>query len=338
MNEFEDKLVTTIRKKLHPSYLNSNKSELIIRCPYCMDSQKNPKSAHLYIKLKEPYPYYCQLCNASDSNISNEFFKDIKIYDEDLYLSLYKFQMKFKQELKYKLSSNLSAKKLILPKLSGIESELIKLNYINNRLGIDLSLEDCNKFKIIVNFKEFFLQNKLNIITDTEETISNLNKYCVGFLSTDSNYIIFRNISSEKLNFRYRNYSILDNENAVKFYIFNDSGINILNPSVNLVLTEGIFDILGVYHHFYKPINENTIFAAVNGKGYYHIILYLARLGFLNINLEIYSDADVPLKFYQTLKKYNEIIKYSKIKIHYNTLKKDFGVTKDEIKLKSSII
>ena len=35
-----------------------------------------------------------------------------------------------------------------------------------------------------------------------------------------------------------------------------------------LVITEGIFDIIGVYTHFYKENNDkNIIFAAACGKG-----------------------------------------------------------------------
>ena len=123
--------------------------------------------------------------------------------------------------------------------------------------------------------------------------------------------------------------------------------IDIMQPVVNLVITEGIFDIIGVYTHFYKntQYEKNTIFAAACGKSYNAVILNYIRLGFLNLNISIYSDGDVDVNFYRELKDSNPYLKGSNITIFYNDLYdpstgygKDYGVKKEDIKLRKVII
>lgn len=64
--------VNTIRQrllKIKPSYQNTNRSEIRVRCPYCGDSVKNPMDAHFYISMTPPFMYHCFKCEESRSII-----------------------------------------------------------------------------------------------------------------------------------------------------------------------------------------------------------------------------------------------------------------------------
>jgi len=269
--------------------------------------------------------------------------KDIKLYDSSINLLLYKMQKNFdfSKDKKSKSMTNISIKKLLFPLLEGNEKELEKLSYLNERLGLNLSIKDADKFKIILNFKEFFVYNKITTYTEDPVILQKLNKYAIGFLSYDCSNIIFRSIVDKSISgFRYHVYNIFGNyETSKRFYTIGNK-VDLLSKEINIITTEGIIDLIGVYNHFYSDIKDqsNYLFAAINGKGYNLVFQYLARLGFLDVNLNIYSDSDVNLNFYKSIKNSNEFLSNQKIKVFYNKINKDYGVKKDEIDLSYTII
>ena len=109
---------------------------------------------------------------------------------------------------------------------------------------------------------------------------------------------------------------------------------NLLKPEINLVIAEGPFDIIGIKEYFYKDDND-SIFIAVNGKGYNPVLNRISRLGFINLNINIYSDADVDMDYYKQMKRYNSILMNNETRIYYNTIEKDYGIKKENIQLKS---
>jgi hypothetical protein len=329
-----DAILDTIRKNIKPHYINKAKTEVSIRCPYCGDSRKDPRSAHLYINLEEPFWFYCQRCNTS-GRMSPNFLKDVKVFDSNLSLGLYEVGKKYKYNSKKKKSHAMFAEKTLeIPEPTGTTSELAKLKYFNDRLGTDISLHEASqKFKMILNFGKFCIHNEIDEFTENLEMIKKLNKYAVGFLSYDQSNIIFRSIVDKKESgFRYHNYNIFgDYENTKRFYTIG-AKIDILKPKLHVVATEGIMDILGTYCHFFRGKElDNYLFVAINGKGYHLVFQHLARLGFLDIDLQIFSDSDVDRDFYKYIKEGSPVLKNTRIKLNYNKLKKDFGVKKEEI-------
>ena len=338
----------TIMKNVKPCYLNSANTELSIRCPYCGDSRKSQRSAHLYIQLKEPFFFFCQRCN--EKGIVNvDFLKDIKLFDNRLNLMVYKLGKTYKYTPKKTVAGGkiFEKKDIFIPELTGSPSEIEKLDYLNNRLGLNISGYDAvNKFKLVLNFKEFFIQNKL---TATEadlnndwvrQRFNNLNKYGLGFLSYDNSTLIFRSIVDKEISgFRYSNHNVLgEYDNNKKFYSIKTK-IDLLKPKLKVTLTEGIIDILGVYHHVYNSQpDDNHLFIAVNGKGYNLIFQHLARMGFLDMDIEIFSDSEINVNFYKHIKNNNPILRHERMKIVYNSIREDFGVKKDEIDIKYTFI
>ena len=56
------------------------------------------------------------------------------------------------------------------------------------------------------------------------------------------------------------------------------------------------------------------------------------------MNITVYSDADQNIKMYKNIKKEFTFLTDKKITVIYNTIGKDFGVKKEEIKIKKSYI
>ena len=96
-------------------------------------------------------------------------------------------------------------------------------------------------------------------------------------------------------------------------------------------------DILGVYNHIYNKEDNNTIFIANNGKSFTSSSNILKNLSILNADINIYSDSDVPISFYKELMEYEVYYRFNGINLYYNKIGKDYGVKKEEIKLKEVI-
>ena len=343
--DFKENLIDILKENLKVVYLTSGGKELVIRCPYCGDSSKSEVHAHLYIKMNDDhaFPFYCQKCMASGL-LDKNLLKDLGINNYELSSNLTSINKEAKTlEKRYRKNLNdnfsirkLNTNKLIIPEYTNKSKK--KLDYLNSRFSFNLTPEEyINNYKVIFSFKDFLLKNEIEYIMCSDYMLKKLIKGYVGFLSADYNYIIFRNIEPNcEKKYRYYNYQIFDYDNSNKFYIVKDK-INLLQPKIDVVLTEGIFDIIGVKEYFFKDA-KNTIFSAVCGKGYNLVLNYLSRLGFMDMNIHIFSDGDVPIEKYKAMIKYSNAMKNNRITIYYNSIEKDYGIKLDRIKLKSRII
>jgi hypothetical protein len=217
------------------------------------------------------------------------------------------------------------------------------LYYFNKRYNTNYSAEIvAEKFKCILDPFYFFQQNR---ITPPNQQFDYSN--AIGFISADGTHLIFRDYGG-KQDKRYNNFNICQNDDVgLMSKAYNISGqISAMENEVNLIIAEGIFDIIGIYTHFGKQYDEsNTIYAAACGKAFNAVILNYIRMGFLNLNLIIYSDADVNTEFYKVLKNNSPYLKNSKITVYYNSLYnpqtkygKDYGVPNEQIQLRKIIV
>lgn len=348
MGNYDLTIYRYLKKNLKVCRKTTSEDETIIRCPFCKDSQRDLLSGHFYINNKAPFKFYCQKCNVSGL-FSAEVLNMLQLYDSEINGVLSSSYIAYVKQLNYKYGDsynnyfNMNKINFRVSKL-GI-TEYNKINYIENRTGIKLSNSDLFKYKIILNLDEFLSNNKIDkekILTNdyTRNKFDILNKYTVGFLTFDKNMIICRSIDENKTGFRYFNFKIFNSEInfSKKFFTINND-INLNSKSYDIIMTEGIFDIMGVYNHVYnKVMLDNTIFIANNGKGYNFILNYIPRIGMLNTNIYIYSDKDVDVEYYKKLKRYNRLCKYNDVKVFYNKIGKDYGVCKDQIELSDPII
>lgn len=347
MDDYSSFLLQTLRQELSVCRTDTNKTEIIIRCVYCGDSVKSQSSAHFYIQASSPYYCYCQRCGTK-SMVSLEMLKDFKISNPKLRIETARMEKdrKFNMGRSIKKGDNayiqsfLNVNDFKIPPVKGLDSEKIKLDYLNERLGLTLDLKDVYKFNIITNFKEFIVKNNIDIMSNKVELVKKLNKYCIGFLSQDKNFIIFRSMDPELTNFRYHVYNITGQYSNTRKYYTIKQDIDLLNPDVKIVITEGIIDLISVYINIYKgKVKPNTVFVSTNGIGMNLVINTVCKLGFLNPQIEIYADRDVSLSKLRHIKNNSDfILPHNKITVFYNKLEKDVGCPLEKIELQKTFI
>jgi hypothetical protein len=214
-----------------------------------------------------------------------------------------------------------------------------KRQYINNRLGVDLSYTDLANLKIILNISDLFKENNINSYTRDNRILESLDQYFLGFLSVDNAFLNMRRTCKEgilhkSIDKRYVNYSIFDKfDNTKKFYVV-PTKINIESTTrIPLHIAEGPFDILSIYLNCRN--RESGIYSSVTGNNYMNVILYfLLELQLPYLELHLYPDNDK----YGTVEWVNNLIyripdKTIPVYMHKNTYpgEKDFGVSKNKI-------
>jgi hypothetical protein len=320
-----------------PSYQTTNRKEVRVRCPYCGDSKKDKMHAHLYIEMTPPFKFYCQKCTTAGV-LNTQTLRDLGIFNSDLNVSIIEANKIIKVGNNQKTFVN--KKNPVLNKVENMNSENA-VNYFNARYGTNFDNDYIvDKFKTITNPLQFFADNYIRIpINNFGQPLYDFAN-SIGFLSSDGSHVIFRDITGKQQK-RYFNLDLSGGEISTSSKLYNiKSSVDILQDEITLVLTEGIFDIIGVYQNFYKDkVDESKfIFAAAAGKGYNAVISHYIRMGFLNLNVIIYSDSDVDTYFFKDMKANSVYLKNSPLTIYYNTLEKDFGVRSEKIKIRRVVI
>lgn len=340
-----NELYSEVRARGEVAYFNSARSELSIRCPYCGDSQKNANSAHLYIMIQAPFPFMCQRCQTS-GYLNRETLKDFQIENTELVVSISKASKDVIKDTTKRTSGIkgglLGNRKLIIPEYTYTNAFNRKVGYLNDRLGLDLDDTQLRDLKVITDYRKFLVENNLEGLFrfyDQSDYHANLfqwlQRYSVGFLSSDTNFIGFRHTKIPANGRRYYSESMNRPYNTGNRLYTIKNEIDILTPELNLVLAEGTIDIISIFHNIYDGIQDNnTIFGSVNGKAYRLFITTLRRMGFLRINLDIYSDSEINRNNYKYQLNFDN---FSSVRVHYNNYvgQGDFGVPKDKIKIKT---
>jgi hypothetical protein len=340
MTDQVEQIRSLILKNKKPSYQTTNRKEVRVRCPYCGDSKKDKNHAHMYIQMKPPFAFYCQKCNTSGV-LNAQTLRDLNIFSNDVSVSIIEANKTIKnnsgvQKISFKKHT---------PVMNKVETQFSKnaVDYFSRRYNVQYTNEYLvDKFKAITNSQQFFADNNIRYPVDNYGRPMYDFNNAIGFLSSDGSHVIFRDITNMQMK-RYFNLNLYgDEEFSTSNKIYNiRSSLDILSDQIELVMTEGVFDIIGVYEHFYKnevSDKNNYIFAAAAGKGYGAVIAHYIRMGFLNLNITIYSDADVDHSFFRQLKSELVYLKNSPITIFYNTKEKDFGIPRDMISLKKVIV
>lgn len=349
MSTIIERLASSLHSEGRIARYNNTKTELVIRCVYCGDSIKNSHHAHFFIATHPPFPFYCQRCNTKGI-LDGQTLRDIQIDDIELLIDIRKENRKVLKEFSIKSTNSISLldghKKLVIPPYDKEHPKIQPcIDYLNQRIGVNFTLEMLNKIKLIYSYKQLIKLNKLENIIKVYKTKNNfrdkvdlINDTAIGFLSLDNNFINFRFMQNHPKGFRYSNESLNYPYNIGKHIYALRNSIDLLSPKLHVVLTEGIFDIISVHYNLYKGISlPNQVFMASNGKGFNNVFSVLRSSGFLNIELDLYSDKDVDLNVYRKILNFDW---FDKITIHYNVNEgeKDFGVPLERIKIKSYIL
>lgn len=311
------------------------------RCFYCPDG-KSRDSRHFYIHIPEsnddPSWYYCHKCHNSGI-VTSKTLLEWGIYDSALAQELIYHNKKCARSTKnsrYYNYTTLNINNII----NDSEMTRIKLDYINDRLGRQFTLQELSDLKITLNLLDLLNGNCIQTFTRDPRVVEQLNANFLGFLSIDNMFVNMRRLCDEGLviksiDTRYVNYKIVDNfDTSNRFYTIPTT-VNLNNPNrLKIHIAEGPFDILSIYTNLRN--REPGIYTSIAGSNYLGITFY-----FLNtfkipyFELHYYPDNDesgstqVMEKIAYYMKPFN-----CPIYIHRNIMpgQKDFGVSLNEIK------
>lgn len=328
-NELKQYLLET----LDNAKLASGGKQIICHCklPGCNDTKQ-----HLYIGrfdvTDEPVYYNCFKCHGSGV-IGKDFFDN---YGLEIDQNLLQEILKSNKGSSYR--SYNKGKQLIYNIKNSFISDNpvseVKLKYINNRLGTNLSFDDCLRLKIVLNLNDLLSVNNIRTITRHQNIVNQLNNNFIGFMSRSNASLNMRNLTPgkvyESIDKKYVNYNIFEQKPDNDYYII-PSETN-LNQHIKIYISEGAFDILGVYFNVIQD-KSNSIFIAGKGKAYFDSLEYLIiTYGIMDCEVHYFVDKDV------SDNSIYDIINYMNpfgidFYIHRNGYKneKDYGVPRERI-------
>ena len=337
--------VLKILKRNFPE-LKRTGNEYVIRCRFCGDS-RNKSSAHFYINIgnENSVPlFHCFKCERSgilspavlreligDSNITREDIMDLTEISKSISSKVNLSRVRSGYN---KLIRNTT---WVLP-TDNVSFLKEKLEYINSRLDLKLSVQEAQNLKIIFSIKNLLTANNLSP-NRGQRVIDELDKYFIGFLSIDNGFLTMRNINDTDgflKDSRYINYSLYNEKdtNHLRYYCIPTKINKLSKEPVQIHIAEGCFDILSIYYNLRNKNDINNIYICSNGKGYYNVAkVLIEKFGLYNIILNMYPDNDVSdtsLNYY--LRRLYKLC--VPVYFHRNTYgeEKDFGVPISKIK------
>jgi len=289
---------------------------IIIPCPYC-EYGMNKKHYHLWISTEIPI-FNCFHSNCPKrSGIIPQLVKKIKGVDiSDKFVNIALLKQK---ELKKPTIGKL--KDIFIPEINEYRFKL-KTFFIKKRLGFSNTdvrsikglFFDINKF-IDVNMNKIKFDDRVFRLRDY------LHSNFVGFISDRKGIVVLRNIDNDS---SFKHFKIKLQEDIFPDYYKLNGG----NPkSNNIILSEGVFDVLSEYVFDSLNLKCNTkLYIAALSSHYQSLIKSIVyNEGIYRPNVTILSDRDVDLKYYKNLKFYNKHI-INNLTVYYNRGGKDFNV------------
>lgn len=284
-----------------PAYsVNRTGIQHTVRCPYCGDSS-NPRHAHFSIKIDtsddSPMVYRCLKDGVNHGLLTEDVLADLGIYLSDRDHEAFKAYMKKSTKYINNRRTIVQTEIYKVPVWKSSQKNYMKLNYINQRLGLHWSFEDAARFKVVFNLTDFMRFNEIESIDGMDDSYRwVIDTYYVGFLSANNNCIQFRyvpTIDPKRTYLRYQKV-ILNPRNVSQATFYSiPSRIDLLyEGDLHVHVAEGTFDIISIKENL-KPNYENQIFYASCGYGYMTIMRYLISNGICNnIHLHVYADKD----------------------------------------------
>ncbi len=306
------------------------------RCPYCGDSS-NLNHAHFSIRIDMSDDsimlFRCLKCGISGM-ITEDVIDELGLsVATDLRKELRGYNRK---GLKKMGLVNMDMESFTVPLYHDTPLNQSKLDYVNQRLGTELSYVKAHEYKMVLNLVDFMTLNELPEIEFLSyPMLKTLNNYYVGWLSCNNNTIIFRDITGKQ---KYRYYKIKLNQknmNGDSFYAMPSTLPLLYTDDIHVHMAEGTFDIISIKENL-VPDSPNHLFYASCGFGGSVILYYLIHHAInTGIHLHIYSDADKTDWDHQNyLHRMNHITEWiDQIVIHRNQVndEKDYGVPKEKI-------
>lgn len=199
MSNIKEKILDEIQKNV-PVFNKISSIRYRIRCPYCGDSQSDPRATHMYLKCDHdpttPIVYYCFKGNCGARGAVGKDFLDRLGIKVD---GIGAFTNRTFNKILYIKKTNVD----IITGSPIMDSPQVR--YIEKRLGKGFTYEDYDKFKIIWDMNSI-----IPFITDTriKNTLPS-NRDSVSFLSDDKSSMLTRFLEKRNLDGRRLSYSHL---------------------------------------------------------------------------------------------------------------------------------
>lgn len=315
--------------------------EVVIRCRFCGDS-KDPKHAHFYISVPQTQDelafYHCKKC-PNHGIVTDELLRKIGCSDSNLLVEVMKHNSEVMSLPKYKYLKKVDIYPLNWSVISKRQTNEMKLEYINNRIGSNFTYADLASVKIFLNLYDIIKPNNLEL-TRHEMICNSLDENFIGFISYDNSYCGMRKVTDEQLyktlNKRYINYALINKQNDAKNFYIIPTSVDISNPMpVRIHIAEGQFDILSIYYNLNECNKFQNIYMACGGKSYSQALEFiLSETGIINYEIHYYPDRDVSNDefHYDVMQKI--YLLPTDIYIHRNIFdgEKDYGVPMNRIR------
>lgn len=329
--DFRDELKDYILNTIPDAKLVSGGREIVMRCRFCGDSS-DLSHKHFYIGLgydNKPILFNCFKCGESGILTPN-ILREIGLVDYSIAEKTVQFN-KHTSTNNNKLNTNAEIYYISNSFIRNDSVSYKKRDYINSRLGLNLSFNEMIANKIVLNLFDLLNRNRIPY-NDNNGRVSELDQHFVGFLSEDNNFVIERNVDS-KSDIRYYKYNIHGKINTDKRYYILPCNIDLTDPRpINVHIAEGPFDILSIKYNVVNN-NEQNLFIAIGGKAYKNIVRHvLSQMGLFNVTFHLYVDADIQDYVIWDVVKYVRPFN-SDVYIHRNGFQdqKDYGVPKNLI-------
>lgn len=316
------------------SQFAAGKKELVLRCPYCGHTSSAGKK-HMYIGLSKdkPYMFNCFKCEAGGL-VNRTFLNLLDIRDEELIqaIDIHNKEMRLSRGNSY--SSNRIREPQVAYDAFEVNYNLYpdKVNYINNRLGTNLSVSEMMNMKIIFDFS-FFKRQIMRYLGATESDFERIQRDYVGFLSVNNTSLSMRCIRQTDIKYRYLICKLDDRDIYNKAFCI-PSSIPYTSDRIMVHIAEGQFDIISIYNNM---TNRSTgIYFAAAGNKYSAILKYVLSKGIMYMDIHLYFDNDQAGEIAKRQIEYfikNNIAFFrgSRVFAHVNQADKDYGVPIDKI-------
>jgi hypothetical protein len=249
----------------------------------------------MYISIpendNEPSKFNCFRCPAKGI-VTDKTLTEWGIYDDNIAIMLINHNKNIKGG-RYIFQRDVA--RLVYRYSKRDKLTMDKLQFINNRLGTCLTIDDCLRLKIILNLKDLLTQNNITTYTRHESIVNELDLGFMGFLSLDNSFVNLRRIVApgkvyHSIDQRYVNYNIFNKfDNAERFYTIPTTIDLSSTERIKLHIAEGPFDILSIYLNLRHQ--EPGIYTCIAGNNYIGILRHFILTMKLNyIELHVYPD------------------------------------------------
>lgn len=316
------------------SQFAAGKKELVLRCPYCGHTSSAGKK-HMYIGLSpdKPFMFNCFKCEAGGL-VNRTFLNLLDIRDEELIqaIDIHNKEMRLSRGNSY--SSNRIREPQVAYDAFEVNYDIYpdKVNYINGRLGTNLSVSEMMNMKIIFDFS-FFKRQIMRYLGATESDFERIQRDYVGFLSVNNTSLSMRCIRQTNSKYRYLICKLDDSDIYNKAFCI-PSSIPYTSDRIMVHIAEGQFDIISIYNNM---TNRSTgVYFAAAGNKYSAILKYILSKGIMYMDIHLYFDNDQAGEIAKRQIEYfikNNIAFFrgSRVFAHVNQADKDYGVSIDKI-------